>query len=224
MNKIRLILLAFIIFLVFQTGLSAQETKITESEIMIHKMRLPFPVSKNKKSKYYSLDDEVAIILTQALRQLRLYDIIAGIYIDSTLENQDSSSTITDEMIVHFEELEGFAEAIVIIATDISQQSVPRDKDEAYFQFETLNWDEKSKRSKYEYSKNIQTQLLVFAQIINVETGKSLGPLELEVFHTGGSPKKSKAKAMKLLKRKAISELKSIYWFSADIIKIKNGM
>ncbi|UCE05050.1 MAG: hypothetical protein JSW07_15705, partial [bacterium] len=37
-------------------------------------------------------------------------------------------------------------------------------------------------------------------------------------------PKKSKAKAMKLLKRKAISKLKSIYWFSADIIKIKNGM
>jgi hypothetical protein len=200
----------------------AQQAKITEPEITIHKMRLPFPASKDKKSKYYSLDDEVAIILTQAVRKLKLYDIIVGIYIDSTLENQDS--TITDEMIMDFEDIKGFTEAIVLIATNISQQGVPRDEDEAYFQLDTLNWDEKSKRSKDEHSKNIKTQLLVFAQIIDIETGESLGTLDLEVFHTGGSPKKSKAKAIKLLKRKVIYELKSIYWFSADILTTKNGM
>jgi len=222
MNKIRLILFAFIIFLIFQANSMAQQAKITEPEITIHKMRLPFPASKDKKSKYYSLDDEVAIILTQAVRKLKLYDIIVGIYIDSTLENQDS--TITDEMIMDFEDIKGFTEAIVLIATNISQQGVPRDEDEAYFQLDTLNWDEKSKKSKGEHLKNIQTQLLVFAQIINIETGESLGTLDLEVFHTGGSPKKSKAKAIKLLKRKVIYELKSIYWLSADIITTKNGM
>jgi len=222
MKKLKLIIFfAIILFLIFRDHSKARQTKTTESELIIHKLRLPVPPSKDNKSKYYSLDDEVAIILTQAVRELRLYDIIVGIYFDSTLKKQDS--TITDEMIVNFKELERFTEAIVIVATDIFQQGVPRDEDEAYFPLETPNLVEKSKRSKDEYSENIQTQLSVIAQIVNTTTGESLGTLELEVIHAGGSFKKSKAKTMKLLKKKALTEFKSIYWFSADVITTKTG-
>lgn len=64
----------------------------------------------------------------------------------------------------------------------------------------------------------------VNAVFVNIQIRGSLGSLDLEAVHTGGSAKKSKAKAMKLLKQKAKDELKRIYWFSAEGIKTKKGM
>ncbi len=81
-----------------------------------------------------------------------------------------------------------------------------------------------STQKSNDYSKNIQTQLSVYAPIVDVSTGALLGTLDLQVFHTGGSAKKSKTRAMKLLKEKAKEELKRIYWFSAEVIKTKKGM
>ncbi len=218
MKKPKFILLAFIIFLVFQAGLFAQEAQIPESEITIHRMRLPFPPSKDKEQKYYSLDDEVAMAINEAKRELGLYDIIVGIYIDSTSQVEDS--TFGDFKVLNFNEVTLLKEAIVIIGTRISQQDVSQQEDGAYFLLEENDPEKKSPFS----SKEIQTQLLAYALFVDIETGESLGSLDLEVFHTGGSTKKSKSKAMKRLKKKAIDELKRIYWFSADVIKIKEGM
>ena len=218
MNKLNLIVFAFIFLLIFQTGLFAQETDIAESEFTIHKMRLPFPASKDTKPKYYSLDDEVATALNAVKRELGLYEIILGIYIDSTTQVEDS--TFGDFLVFDFDEVSHFQEAIVIIGTNISQQSVSQQEDETYFSLGETDTDEKKSVAS---SKDIQTQLLAIAMFVDIETGITLGLLDLEVFHTGGSAKKSKAGAMKLLKQKAMAELKQIYWLSADIIKTKKG-
>jgi hypothetical protein len=74
-----------------------------------------------------------------------------------------------------------------------------------------------------DYSKNVQTQLLVYALFIDIESGQSLGSLELEAFHAGGTSEKSKAKATTSLKKKAKAELKRIYWFSSDLITTNQG-
>lgn len=219
MNKSILILfLAFTVLFLSQVDLSAQENDFNEFEITINKMRLPFAPSKDKKSKYYSLDDEVAKTLSEVTKELGLYDIKVGIYFDSTLEIEDDM--LADFAVLYFNEVTWFREAIVIIATEIFQQGVPQDEEEAYF----LSGENNPEKESGDYSKNIQTQLLVYALFINIETGESLGSLDLEVFHTGGSPKKSKAKAMKLLKKKAIRELKRIYWFSSEVIMTEKGM
>ena len=216
------ILLACVILLCFQPNTNAQEHEITDFKSTIEKVRLPIPPQKGKKSKDYSLNDEVANLISEVAKQLNLYDIIVGIYMDSTSENQDS--TITDKMIVNLKQIERFSEAIVVTATDIFQQGVPPEQDEAYFSIKDQIFKKDLQESNQQYSKNIQTQLTVYAQIIHIKTGDLLGSLNLEVLHTGGSLKKSKAKAMKLLKKKAIYELKSIYWFSTDLITTKNGM
>jgi hypothetical protein len=219
MSKPALILFfAFAMSLLFQTGSIAQENDSTQFEIIINKMRLPFPASKDKKAKYYSLDDEAALVLAEATKELGFYDIVVGIYLDSTSAFEDS--TFGDFAVLNFNEVTRFSEAIIIIATEISQQGVPSDEDDAYF----LLGDDDVRKKSGNYSKNIQTQLSVNAVFIDIETGESQGLLDLEVFHTGGTLKRSKAKAMSLLKKKAKAELERIYWFSADVIKTKKGM
>jgi hypothetical protein len=218
MNGLKLTLFIFFIFLVFQAELFAQETDIAESEIVIHKMRLPFPASKDKKPKYYSLNDEVAIALNQVKRELGLYDIIMGIYIDSTTQVEDS--TFGDFLVFNFNEVTHYKEAIVIIGSQVSQQGVSQQEDEAYF---SLGENDSVEKKSAGSSKDIQTQLLAYALFVDIETGESLGSLDFEVFHTDGLAKKSKSQAIKLLKKKAKAELKRIYWFSADVIKTKKG-
>jgi len=221
MNRLKIIALAAVIaFYIFPSCLNAQVDEFEEFDFSINTMKLPMPPLKGEKSAYPSLDDEVATIMDQALQDLRLWDIIVGVYFDSALQSQDS--TIHEELIVNFKELEGYSEAIVILGSDIFQQGVPPEKDEAYFSIEKRIWGNKAKTGEEKYSKNIQTQLSVFAQFINIENGESLGTLELEVFHTGGSSKKSRTKTMKRLKEKALYEFKRIYWFSSDVITTKN--
>jgi hypothetical protein len=203
MNKLRLIILfAFMILLGFQTDIKAQETEITGSEITINKMRLPV-LPNDKKPNYNSFDDEAAIIISEVVKQLRLYDILVGIYIDSTSVNLDS--TITKGMVVDFKYIEEFSEAIVITAANISQKSILQGEDE-------------------EFPDNISTEIKVLSYFINIETGEFLGSFDVEAAHLGGSREESKTKALKTLKQKVTYELERIYLFSSDILSTNNGI
>ena len=216
-RRLQIILFIISLSFIFSTILTAQEFDSTQTEIIITQMRLPFPPSKDKTPKYYSLDDEVANIINEAKQELGLFDVVVGIYIDSTSEFQEDD--IFDLAVLNFNEVTRFREAIVIIASEIFQEEVPSATEETYFSIGNNNRDKKTA----DYSKNIQTQLLVYALFINIETGESLGSLELEAFHTGGTSEKSKAKAMTSLKKKAKAELKQIYWFSSDLITTNQG-
>lgn len=109
----------------------ALEHDTTQAEIIINKMKLPFPASKDKKTKYYSLDDEAALVIAQASRALGLYDIVVGIYHDSTSAIEDSS--FGDFAVLNFDQVSRFSEASVILPTEISQRGVPSDGDDAFF-------------------------------------------------------------------------------------------
>lgn len=218
MNKsIPIILFALTLSFFFSSDLASQENDTTEAEIIITQMRLAFPPSKDKTPKYYSLDDEVASTLNEAKKELGLSEVVVGIYIDSTSEIEDGK--FVNFAVLNFNEVTWFREAIVIIATEIFQEGVPPADQEDYFSLGKDNMEKKAGAS----SQNIQTQLLVYALFINIATGESLGSLDLEAFHTGGAAKKSKAKAMGSLKKKAKAELKRIYWFSSDVITTDQG-
>jgi hypothetical protein len=149
---------------------------------------------------------------------LGLYDVIVGISIDSTLENQDS--TITKEMIVDFKQVAEFSEAIVVTATHIFQKGISPEEEEAFFLLKSPVFKKSSKKN---YSNNIGTELTVLSYFIDIETGEFLGYFNVEVTHIGGSRRKSKEKALKALKEKVMHELKKSYWFSSEIVSTKNG-
>ena len=166
MNRLKFIaLVAVVAFYIFPSCVNAQVDEFEEFDFSINTMRLPMPPSKGESSAYPSLDDEVATVMNQALQDLRLWDIIVGVYFDSILQTQDS--TIRDELVVKFKELEGYSEAIVILGTDIFQQGVPPGKDETYFTIGSQISREKIAEREEKHSNNIQTQLSVFAQFIN---------------------------------------------------------
>jgi hypothetical protein len=218
MNKsLQIIFFVLSLSFFFPTILTAQENDTTQAKFIITQMRLPFPPSKDKKPKYYSLDDEVANTLNEAKKELGLSDVVVAIYIDSTSEIEDDE--ILDFAVLNFNEVTWFKEALVVMATEIFQEGVPPAEEEEYF---SLGEDNQGNKAG-DYSKNVQTQLSVYALFINIETGESLGSLDLEVFHTGGSSEKSKAKAMSSLKKKAKAEFKRIYWFSSDVITTDKG-
>lgn len=220
-NNLKLILsLAFIMFLCFQEDTNAQETAIADSGITIKKMRLPI-LPQDKNSEFYSFDDEVAIIISEVVEQLGLYDVIVGILIDSTSENQDS--TITKEMVVDFRQNEEFSEAIVVTETNIFQKGIPPEEEEAYFLSKSPIFTKSSKKDDEAHSDNIGTELTVLSYFIDIETGEFLGYFDVDVTHIGGSRRKSKVKAVKALKEKVMWELKKSYWFSAEIGSTENG-
>jgi len=219
MNKLTgIIFLALTITFSFAAILPAQENDVNEAEIIITQMRLPFPASRDKKPRCYSLDDEVAMAITEAKRELGLYYLTVGVYIDSS--GQIADTCYDDCDILYFNEVTWFKEAIVILGSEIFQQGVSQQDDEVFF---SLGNDDRQ-QAFVDSSKNVRTQLLTYALLVDIETGQSLGSLELEVFYTGGSAKKSKSQALKRLKEQAKQELKRIYWFSAEVIRTKKGL
>jgi hypothetical protein len=94
MRRLILIIAIAILYLIQPISLEAQEEVASESAPIITQMRLPVPASKDKKSKYHSLDDEIAILLSEVKQELLLlYDVIVGIYVDSTASFDDSEFT-----------------------------------------------------------------------------------------------------------------------------------
>ncbi|UCE04821.1 MAG: hypothetical protein JSW07_14505 [bacterium] len=228
MNKIILIILSVIIlilFLTFQDTVKAQIIDSTEAKIMMEKMRLPLPPSKGKKAEYYSLEDEVAFKLIEAIEQLRLYDVFVGIYYDSTIEISDSA--FTDDMVVDIKQVRagGFIEAIVLTTTNMYQIGVLPGEKEDYFSIKPSFRDifeKDSEVSEEAYVKNIQTQLFVQAQLLDLDTGNLITTLEIEAIQTGGSREKSKVKVLKQFKNKLIYELKWLYWLASEVMLKEN--
>ena len=222
MHKILfLTLVAILNFLLPQPGLIAQENDVTQLEPSAKEMRLPIPVLKTDSSNYFSLADEVARILIRVIQELRLYDFIVGIEIDSTFYRNDE--IIARAPVLSFADLQGYSDAIVIVAAEIFQQGVLPEGDENYFSLDDESKIKNADEHEKNYPNNIQTRLYLFAQIINIESGEAYHSLDLEIFHTGGSLKKSKQRALNLFKQRVMYELKGVYWLSSDIIETSDG-
>ncbi|MBC8183459.1 hypothetical protein H8E88_20395 [candidate division KSB1 bacterium] len=221
MTHTRLILLIVIIIsLVFQTGIKAQEQDTTESEINIKKMRLPLPAYA-KNSMRYTIEDEIANLLADILERIGVHDVLAGIELNSTLINKNS--TAKKYTIVTFKELNGIREEIVVSATEISQFNVEPEEKETYFTLKRSIFKKNANGKTQTDSTNIFTEIYTLLNFFDNETGNHLGFLEIIASHAGGSPKQSKEKALADLWQKLKMELKKIYWLYADIETTTKG-
>ncbi|MBD3289007.1 hypothetical protein GF337_09405 [candidate division KSB1 bacterium] len=188
----------------------------------IRQMRLPVVYMKDGTTTYHSLEDEVAVIIHEAARELWLHDIIVGIMFDSSPGEDESFRR--RRTIMDFRRSSQFLEAIVIANVELSQQGVPPQEEQEpdYFRLEgTVQeiFDDDMKK----YENNIRTSLHVTAYIVDIETRRVMAPFEIKVVHTGGSREKSRQKAMDQLKKNAILELKWFYWLSAEIMQIRGS-
>jgi len=209
-----------IISLIFQTGIKAQEADSTELSIRITKMRLSLPAYA-KNSVRYTLEDEVANLITDILERLGVNDVIAGIELDS-LQTIDGNIE-KKHTIIRFTKLYGIKEAIVVSFADIFQMSVEPEENESYFALERSIFEKNPKQESQTDTTNIYTEIFVLLNFIERRTRDHLGFIELVATHTGGSPKQSKEKALAGLWNKLNMELKKIYWLYADIETTTKG-
>jgi len=215
MIRFRLILLFTIVILLgFQTSPKAQELDSTESEINIKKIRLPLPAYA-KNSIRYTIDDEIANLIADILERIGVNDVFVGIELDSTFKNNGSKNK--RYTIVTCDDLNGIREAIVVGATDIFQINVEQEEKETYFKLKRSIFEKKSSQKTEADSTNIYTEISVFLNFIDIETGDNIGYIEVNATHTGGPTEQSKEDALENLNEKLAMEFKKIYWLSSDI-------
>ncbi len=215
MNKQILLISAFFIFTSFATNTFTQEF---DSTFTINQMRLPEKPGENAKNLYSSIEDEIANILLDEVRNLRLYDVIVGIEIDS------DESFMTGQNIIDFRQISRFVEAIVISEVDFSQHGVPPVPEDDYFQIDGSVKDLFDQNGDEKYSNNVHTELHLNAWIVDIKTQQVVAPFTIDVFYTGGSRQKSRAKAMSQLKEKTIYQLKWFYWLATEITKSQDNI
>jgi len=121
--------------------------------------------------------------------------------------------------VLNLQDLRGYSDAIIIVAAEIFQQGVPPESDGNYFSLNDRIADRGQAEQGKKYSNNIQTRLYLLAKVVDLESGEMYHSLDLNIFHSGGSAKKSKQKAMKKLEQRIKVELKGAYWFSSDIFE-----
>jgi len=208
------------ILLCFPAVINAQEIDTTETEINIKNMRLPLPAYANKSIRY-TIDDEIANLIADILERIGVNDVFVGIELDSTFLNIDS--TINKYTIVTCNELNGIREAIVVSATEIFQFNDEQEENGTYFKLKRSIFKKKPSQKTEPDSTNIYTEISVFLNFIDIETGDNIGYIDVTATHTGGSLKQSKEKALENLWDKLMMELKKIYWLSFYIESTTNG-
>ena len=209
MNKqISITSVTFFFFCLLINGYSQE----FDSTFTINQMRLPVLKAQNAKPSDSSLEDQAAIILSEAVRKLWLSDVIVGIEIDS--KGDTDENFLTRERIINFRLPSPFSEAIVISNVELSQKVLPTLDENEYFQ---LDGTVKDLLDSDDDKGEIHTELFLTAWLIDIKTQEVIAPFEIDVFYTGGSRQKSLSKAMSQLKKKAVYELKWFYWLAAGI-------
>ncbi|MDZ7330694.1 MAG: hypothetical protein ONB31_01815 [candidate division KSB1 bacterium] len=216
MKFIVLIILIFlnIIFLI-PTGLICQQSDSCLNLTSIRYIRLPRNLTTISGKEAIDIEDEVAMHLLEAKRQLGLYGLMVGILLDSTAASNASGSSQFE--LFSFDQIVGADQVIGILSVSISQENVPAEEPD-YFSIKRRAGNRSEAKTPY----IIQTRLSVEAEIIDVGTKEVLAPLALEGWGTGRSMAKSKRNAMKRLKDTAIQELKRLYWLSAELTGVKS--
>lgn len=231
--------LTFFMFFYSLPAIVAQEMAVTESEITIREMRLPVKPRKSDTSKYFSIEDEVAIIISDMLMQLNIYGVTVGICLDSASKTHAMArgEIIADSKIVNIEDITYADEVLLVNIQEFCQHGIPQQKDSsadaAYFEqtgsgtimlsslFNFFRKSSKNKGDKYPY--NIQSRLSVLVYQVDVKTGYILHSFPIEVTHTGGSRAKSKKKMLKKLETNVSYQLKWLYWLSSGVTALNNG-
>jgi hypothetical protein len=202
-------LFLFILLCPFQTGLFSQEKEKAENNLIEPKLRLPIPRDKSGNGTY-SLEDEIAGLISEVAHQLFLDDIIICIQVDTTTDVSDMASSHV--LLPDGEEIHGHSEALVLASTSLAQTALSK-------QLKAGDFVETDDR----HSKHILTKLNLSGYFLDIETKSNIGPFGIEIMASASTPKESRIMVLNSLKKRMIIELKRIYWLSSDADSIINN-
>lgn len=199
---------AFVLALiwVFQPGLCSQEkTDGSQTE-----PKLRFPVGRDRSAGgSFPLTDEIATMISEAAGQLFLDDIAICIQVDPAADGFDSAPA--DARLFNPDEAAGYVEALVLTSARLNQTEVSKTIRDGHFS-----------KTGDPHTKCILTKLSLSAYFLDLETGVRSDPFGLKVTESTRSRRESRSKAFDILEDRLITELKKIYWLSAEADAIGN--
>jgi len=200
----------FILTFLFQTGLFSQDKRETTNHPEETKLRFPIPQDKFE-GESYSLEDDIANLISAVANQLFLDDIVICIQVDTTTGISNMGSNVV--LIPNWDELKQYVEALVVTHASLTQTESPKKINDGYF----LNTNDP-------HSKYILTKLSLSAYFLDINTKENLGPFDLEIQESARTRKESRSRVLDSLKKRLLIELKRIYWLSSDVASIINDM
>ena len=170
---------------------------------------LPYPIRKamspNISGKYFSTNDEMAILLERVLDDIDLYDIPVGIPIDTV-----TSGPKLQRLQYTLPDLAGADEAVIVTSATIMQDTLKTDESDGLI-------------DSFRKKENYYTETVLTVDFFDIEEKTILGSMELFADNIDKNREKSRKGALRNLAQKATFELKQIYWYSAGLtIKDKN--
>jgi len=175
----------FILAFLFQAELFSQDKIETKNDPVEPKLRLPIPRDKFE-SESYSLEDDIANLISEVANQLFLDDIIICIQVDTTTGISNMGLNIV--LISNWDELNQYVEALVVTNASITQMELSRTLRDGHF-FKTDD----------QHSKYILTELSLSAYFLDINTRENLGPFDLEIRESARTRKESRSRVLNSL-------------------------
>jgi len=231
--------------LVFSAAISivhgqAAEPAATPVQTMEKKRLLVLPAESDDTT---GIQLEVTETVTSIAVSLGRFEIIDRNHLADILLEQDLAllGLIDDSSAVSLGKIAAAREALLVSVLNFGQQGVPdksddRDDDDddkgGFWAWviaaqvfrgmakipNPLGWGQETDP----WSHNIQTQITAQVKNIDVETSETLNSFIVEAGHTGGSAGKSRATAMKILRKKIEAKLRAFYRLGTEVLAV-NG-
>ena len=181
---------------IFNSNVYAQDD-IVQFRSSIDHIRMTNP--PDSEDRHYSLADEFAYIVKDVLKDIWVYDIFVGVTMNRRFERWQDIERI--RKFVSWAESLYYQEAAVI--------------DQAMLEQRALSAGRSGKK------KIVETAVTMVIDFYDLRKNDYLGAVTLNAVHSGGNAEKSRKKALKKLKAKTVTEMKRIFWHSADVMEIR---
>ncbi len=230
----RLIKVVYQVIVIFLFTVSISQE--IEPEITMERKKLIILASENKDS---DISNKVTQIASSTATQLNRYDVIDRSQLDRILSEQklQHSGVVNPDQAIEIGKVAGANEALYISIANFGQKGVPTEKQKEKDEDEEpetglFGWVvkevvkaeiDKKMENVERYPNNIQTVLSGEVRLLNVETGQSISSFNFSVDHTGGVKTKSLNEALKLLRGQMVSNLKSLYQLSSEVLDVRGS-
>ncbi|MBN2001087.1 hypothetical protein JW935_26315 [candidate division KSB1 bacterium] len=202
-----LFILCFLPSCLFSQGLQIP----TPDSILTWHTRPPIIKDPVTGKKVDSFIDELAVFIQDRLDQLGVHDVLVGIYCDSATYNNEN--IFRDKKWMDLNEI---GEVLIITDAQYIQAEIQK-------KGELKILPPKPDSLTAARAKKVRTHIEMVSYFFDVENQNLLGDCKFSVSYTGGDIEKSHRKAFNRLGEKVTSELKRIYWYSADLDTVRNG-
>jgi len=228
---IKVIYQAIVIFL-FTVAMSQE----IEPEITMERKKLIILTSEYQDS---DISQKIIQIASSTATKLNRYHIIDRSQLDKILKEQklQHSGVVDQDQAIEIGKLAAANEALFIQINNFGQKGVPTDKqkekeeedepDTGLFGWvvkEVVKAEiDKEMENVERYPNNIQTIIDGEIRLVDLESGQSVSSFTIHVDHTGGVKTKSLSAALKQVRSQMVSNLKSMYKLSSEVLDIRGN-